>query len=200
MEYCHKHLQEHISIYELIQGATTTQKNKIPLFIYYTMTRKAFDFRVTGEKLVPFIASLLGISELDVKLAMQLRKDLLLSKDMIRMNDPSQIQKESLVLGSPKRVKIAIRTLKNMGLLVEKTDPETGKIVTVRNLHSDDAIRLIDSMSKKMTEGFKRYIRDPGSWPDFPLLTTTYKIKKIHANEIRNKRRKTSSQTQINNP
>lgn len=73
---------------------------------------------------------------------------------------PSPNTEGKLILGSPKRVKIAIKTLMNMGLLIEKINPQDGQRALVRNLSSGDAIKLIKNLSRKMTDSSKSYIHN----------------------------------------
>ena len=59
------------------------------------MSKTPFSFKVDAEKLIPFLASITGVPQTNIMLAMQLRKDLLSPRNMVNMNDPAQIQKES---------------------------------------------------------------------------------------------------------
>lgn len=150
--------------------------------------RKPLEFKADAEKLIPFLSAITNMPQLNFILAMQLRKDLFSTRDMINMNDSAQIEKESLILGSAKRVKIAIKTLKNIGFLVEKVDPKNGNTVLVRNLSSQDTIRLLEKLSKNMNDALKSYIRDPMKWPDFPIVTVNYKSKRRGVEKTRQKR------------
>ena len=152
------------------------------------MSKKPLNFKTDAEKLIPFLSSITNMPKTNIILAMQLRKDLFSTRDTINMNDPVQIEKESLILGSSKRVKIAIKTLKDIGLIMEKIDPKTGQYVLVRNLSSHDAILLLERLSRNMTNAIKSYIHNPMDWPDFPIITTTYKSKKMVASKLRQKR------------
>ena len=48
----------------------------------------------------------------------------------------------------------------NMGLLIEKINPQDGQRALVRNLSSADAIKLIENLSRKMTDSSKSYIHN----------------------------------------
>lgn len=152
------------------------------------MAKKPLKFKVDAEKLIPFLSSITNISETNIMLAMQLRKDLFSTKDMINMNDPANIEKESLILGSVTRVKNANKTLKDIDLLIEKTDPKTGQYVLVRNLSSNDTIQLLGRLSKNMITALRFYLNNPTDWPNFPLVTKGYESKKWSANKSRQKR------------
>ena len=152
------------------------------------MSKKPLSFKVDAEKLIPFLSSITNTPKLNFILAMQLRKDLFSTRDTINMNDPVQIEKESLILGSSKRVKIAIKTLKDIGLIVEKIDPQNGQHVLVRNLSSHDTIRLLERLSRNMTSSLKTYINKPTDWPNLPIITIGYKLKKRSANRSRQSR------------
>lgn len=152
------------------------------------MSKKPLDFKVDAEKLVPFLSSIMNAPKVNIMVAMQLRKDLFSTRDMINMNDPLQIEKESSKLGSNRRVTMAIKTLKDIDLIIEKTDPKTGQHVLVRNLSSLDTIRLLERLSKNMMNALKSYIHNPTDWPDFPLVTPNYQSKKWSANKSRQKK------------
>lgn len=152
------------------------------------MSKKPLNFKVDAEKLIPFLSSITNIPETNIMLAMQLRKDLFSTRDTINMNDPANVEKESLILGSNKRVKIAIKTLKDIGLLMEKIDPKSGQTVLARNLLSNDTIQLLERLSKNMITTLRFYIKNPEDWPNFPITTTLYKSKKMGADRLRQKR------------
>lgn len=152
------------------------------------MSKKPLNFKVDAEKLIPFLSAITNVSQSNFISAMQLRKDLFSTRDMVDMNDPIKIEKESLILGSNKRVKMAIKTLKDIGLLIEKIDPKSGQHVLIRNLSSQDTIRLLERLSKNMTDALKSYIHNPMDWPDFPIITAGYKAKKMGADILRQKR------------
>ena len=53
--------------------------------------KKPLGFKVDAEKLIPFLSSIANMPEINIMLAMQLRKDLFSTRDMINMNDPMEI-------------------------------------------------------------------------------------------------------------
>lgn len=162
------------------------------------MLKTSFNFKVDAQKLIPFLASIMNIPEANVILAMQLRKDLFSTRNLIDMNDPVEIEKESSKFGSNKRVKLAIKTLKNMGLIIEKIDPKTGQRALVRNLSSQDTILLLQRLSKNMNDALKSYMHNPLDWPDFPIITDSYRSKKDVAERLRQKKAsKRNKTTQI---
>ncbi len=152
------------------------------------MTRKTLSFKVDAKKLIPFMAAIMNIPESDVMVAMELRKDLFSTRDTINMNDPRQVEKEISKLGSNRRVRMAIKTLKDLNLIVEKTDPNTGEHVMVRNLSSNDSIRILERLSMNMMTAVKYYIKNPTNWPNFPLITPNYQSKKWSAIKSRQKK------------
>ena len=152
------------------------------------MVRKSLNYRIDAEKLVPFIAAIMNIQESDVKVAMQLRKDLILAKNMINMKDPRNIEEQISKLGSKRRVNVALKILKDLNLIIEKTDPNTKEHVLVRNLSSEDGIRILERLSKDMMNALKKYIKNPDMWPNFPLITANYQSKKWSAIKSRRKK------------
>lgn len=159
------------------------------------MPKLPLDFKIHAEKLVPFLSTIMNVHETHIMLAMQLRKDLFSTKDMIDLNNPTEIEKLVSKFGSVKRVRIAIKTLKNMGLIIERIDPKTGYHALVRNRSSQDTIHLIQRLSRNMTETVKSYLINPSDWPDFHIITGNYLSKKDVAERLRqkkaNKRNKT---------
>ena len=152
------------------------------------MSKKPLNFKADAEKLIPFLASITNSPKTNIIVAMQLRKDMFSTRDTINMNDPVAIEKERSILGSTKRVKIAIRTLKNIGLLVEKIDPKNGQTILVRNLSSEDTIQLLKRLSKNMMDTFKSYMHNPMDWPDFPIVTDGYKSMRMGTTKLRQRR------------
>ena len=152
------------------------------------MARKSLNYKIDAEKLVPFIAAIMNIQESDVKVAMQLRKDLILAKNMINMKDPQNIEEQISKLGSKRRVNVALKILKDLNLIIEKTDPNTKEHVLVRNLSSEDGIRILERLSKDMMKALKKYIKNPDMWPNFPLITANYQSKKWSAIKSRRKK------------
>ena len=132
------------------------------------MARKSLNYKIDAEKLVPFIAAIMNIQESDVKVAMQLRKDLILAKNMINMKDPLNVEAEISKLGSKRRVNVAIKTLKYLNLIIEKTDPNTKEHVLVRNLSSEDGIKILERLSRDMMKALKQYVKNPDIWPNVP--------------------------------
>lgn len=150
--------------------------------------KKPLNFKIDAEKLIPFLSSITNIPETNIMLAMQLRKDLFSTRDIINMNDPANVEKESLILGSITRVKTANKTLKDIGLLIEKMEPKSGQHVLARNLSSNDTIQLLERLSKNMITALRFYIKNPEDWPNFPIVTIGYKSRKWSANKSRQKR------------
>ena len=174
---------------------TVTQSMKIYPPHAILCQKTPFSFKVDAEKLIPFLASITGVPETNIMLAMELRKDIISNTKMIDMNDPAEIEKEIPKFGSAKRVKTAIKTLQNMGLLIERIDPETGRHALVRNLSSQDTIRLLSKLSKNMTDALKTYIVHPSKWPDFPLINDSYASKKEVAERLRQRKANKRSKT-----
>ena len=132
------------------------------------MVRKSLNFKIDAEKLVPYMAAIMNIQESDVKVAMQLRKDLILAKNMINMKDPQNIEEQISKLGSKRRVNVALKILKDLNLIIEKTDPNTKEHVLVRNLSSEDGIRILERLSRDMMKALKQYVKNPDIWPNVP--------------------------------
>ena len=133
------------------------------------MVKKSLNFKIDAEKLVPFTAAIMNIQKSDVKVAMQLRKDLIVAKNMINMKDPQNIEEQISKLGSKRRVNVALKILKDLNLIIEKTDPNTKEHVLVRNLSSEDGIRILERLSRDMMKALKQYIKNPDMWPNVPL-------------------------------